>query len=276
VITEQIDPRDRFTLQAEREFRSSLRPIYRNSARKPRPVHVASCLLLNIDGVQTICTAAHVADHSKEYDLYVGGVVGGHPIHIPRDALISTPAPGGDRAADHFDYAFWHPSSPSAVAMLGEVEFLNVSEIAVEHAPTPTRLYTSIGYARSRNKDKINHSRKTIETRISMYSAHAEEMTELAEQLGISGAEHIFLHWEPLSFTGTARMNTFGARGLSGGALLDLGEFDSDESYERDPKRNAKLAGMVIEYYKEHRALVSVNIRTVIDGIRLAARSRRN
>lgn len=70
-------------------------------------------------------------------------------------------------------------------------------------------------------------------------------------------------------------MNTFGARGMSGGALLDLGEFNSDESYERDPKGGAKLAGMIIEYYGEYRALVSVKIETVIAGIRLAAHSRR-
>jgi hypothetical protein len=274
MITETIDPRDRFTLQAEREFRSSLRPIYRNSARKPRPVHVASCLLINIDGVPTVCTAAHVADHCKEYDLYVGGVVGGHPIHIPRDAFISTPAPGGDRDADHFDYAFWQPPSSASLAGLGEVEFLNDSAIAGDHAPTQTRLYTSIGYARSRNKNKINHSMRTIETRISMYSAHAEVMKELATQLRVTGAEHIFLQWAPLSFAGTARMNTFGARGLSGGALLDLGEFNSDESYKRDPERNAKLAGMIIEYYEDYQALVSINIRAVINGIRLASHSR--
>jgi hypothetical protein len=275
VITTAIDPRDRFTLQAERECRPSLRPIYRNNARKPRLVHVASCLLLNIDGAPTICTAAHVADHSKEHDLYVGGVVGGHPIHIPQGAFLSTPAPGGNRDADHFDYAFWQPPSLNAVARLGGVEFLNVSAIAADNELTQTRLYTSMGYARSRNKNKVNHTRKTIETRISMYSAHAEKMPELAAQLGITGAEHIFLHWEPLSFAGTTRMNTFGARGLSGGALLDLGEFDSDESYKRDPTGNAKLAGMIIEYYEEYRALVSVKIGAVIDGVRLAAHSRR-
>ena len=158
VITAPTDPRDRFTLQAEREFRASPRPIYRNSARKPRPVHVASCLLLNIDGVPIICTAAHVADHSKEHDLYVGGVVGGHPIHIPRGSFISTLAPGGNRDADHFDYAFWEPPSLNAVARLGGVEFLNVSEIARDFEATQTRLYTSMGYARSRNKNKINHA----------------------------------------------------------------------------------------------------------------------
>lgn len=108
-----------------------------------------------------------------------------------------------------------------------------------------------------------------------MYSAHVEEMPELAAKLGITGAEHLFLQWEPLSFAGSTRMNTFGARGFSGGALLDLGEFTSDKSYERDPKRNARLSGMIVEYYEQYGALVSVKIGTIIDSIRLAALERR-
>jgi hypothetical protein len=274
VISPWIDPRDRFTLQAEDEIRASLRPIYRNSARKPRPVHLASCLLLEIDGAPTICTAAHVADHSREHDLYIGGVEGGRPVHIPQGAFVSTLAPGGNRDDDHFDYAFWQPPSLAAVAALGGATFMKVPESAAESAPTQTRLFTAIGYARSRNKDKLNHARKTIETRISMYSAHVETIPELAARLGITGAEHTFLQWEPLSFAGTTRMNTFGARGFSGGALLDLGEFTNDESYERDPKGNAQLAGMIIEYYEEYRALMSVKIDTMVSGIRRASTAR--
>jgi len=38
----------------------------------------------------------------------------------------------------------------------------------------------------------------------------------------------------------------------------------------RDPKRNALLSGMVIEYYSDHRALVAVKIGTIINGIRSA------
>ncbi len=47
---EPLAPRDRFTLQAERDFRASVWPVYRNSAANPRPEHIGSCLLLDIDG----------------------------------------------------------------------------------------------------------------------------------------------------------------------------------------------------------------------------------
>jgi hypothetical protein len=56
-----------------------------------------------------------------------------------------------------------------------------------------------------------------------MYTAHAEEMPGLASELGVTGADHLCLHFERHAFTGDgARVNTFGPRGLSGGALLDL------------------------------------------------------
>jgi hypothetical protein len=64
-MMEPLDPRDRFTLEEERAFGPSIQPIYRNSARKPQPEQIASCLLLNVDGVPIVCTAAHVADHLR-------------------------------------------------------------------------------------------------------------------------------------------------------------------------------------------------------------------
>jgi len=100
----------------------------------------------------------------------------------------------------------------------------------------------------SRNKKAVNHGTRLISTHVSMYTAHAQEMPDLASKLGLTDSDHVFLHFERHAFTGDgARVNTFGPRGLSGGALLDLGEFNSPESYERDPKQSALLSGMVIE-----------------------------
>jgi hypothetical protein len=81
-----------------------------------------------------------------------------------------------------------------------------------------------------------------------------------------------FRRWKSLSFTGADRVNRFGARGSSGGPLIDQGEFISDESYHREPKGNAKLAGMIIEYYEEHSAPVSVRIGLIVEAIRRVGR----
>jgi hypothetical protein len=94
-------------------------------------------------------------------------------------------------------------------------------------------------------------------------------MPELARKLGVTGSDHLFLHFEKHAFRGDGeRVNTFGPRGLSGGALIDLGEFTSPESYARNPKRGALLGGMVIEYHSDHRALVAVEIGMIVNSVR--------
>jgi hypothetical protein len=104
-----------------------------------------------------------------------------------------------------------------------------------------------------------------------MYTAEVENIPELAAKLGVSGAGHLFLRFKKHSFDADgAHANTFGPRGLSGGALLDLGEFVSDASFERDSSGNALLGGMVIEYHSEYDALVALRIEVVVGTIRRA------
>jgi hypothetical protein len=269
-MIEPFDPRDRFTLQAERDFRASVRPVYGNSAAEPRPEHIGSCLLLSVDGVPIVATAAHILDQIDERALYIAGLPGTSPVPIFGGARTATPKPDRNRNSDHFDTAIWQPP-PHSVNALGPVDFLDASRISDNREPSAGRLYTAIGYPVSRNKKAVNHATRSISTHMSMYTADVEEMPELAYKLGVTGSDHLFLRFETQAFTGDGeRVNTFGPRGLSGGALLDLGEFDSPESYARDPKRSALLAGMVIEYYKKHRALMAVRIGPIVNGIRIA------
>jgi hypothetical protein len=269
-MIEPLDPRDRFTLQAERDFRASVRPIYRNISNVDRrPVHIGSCLLLDIDGTPIVCTAAHVMDHLEESPLYVGGSIGKGLVPIAGGRIRSTSKPDDRRDSDHYDAAFWAPPL-SAVAAMGDVTFINDAKLSRADA-MPGRLYTAIGYPISRNKRAIEHDTKSVTTRISMYTANVESLPDLAAKLGVSGAEHFFLRFAKRSFTGDgAKANTFGAIGLSGGALLELGDFESSASYERDPKGSALLGGMVIEHHKKHGALVAVRIGGIANGIRNA------
>jgi hypothetical protein len=268
-MIETSDPRDRFTLQAERDFRASIRPVYRNvSEIDKRPMHIGSCLLLNIDSTPIVCTAAHVMDHLQESPVYVGGALGSGLVPIAGGRIRSTSQPNR-RRSDHFDSAFWVPP-PSAVDAMGAVIFLGDARLSAA-APTPGRFYTAIGYSVSRNKNAIDHATKSVTTRISMYTTNVEKMPNLASKLGVSGAEHFFLRFEKHAFTGDGgSQNTFGAKGLSGGALLELGEFTSLDSYDRNPRGSALVSGMVIAYHKEHRALVAVRIDAIVSGIRVA------
>jgi hypothetical protein len=51
---------------AATQCHKTARPIYVNSLDKPRPKHVGSCILLEIDGVRVLSTAAHTADWTRK------------------------------------------------------------------------------------------------------------------------------------------------------------------------------------------------------------------
>jgi len=59
---------------------------------------------------------------------------------------------------------------------------------------------------------------------------------------------------------GGMEMETFYPEGLSGGVLLDLGDFTSYDIYTGDTKHRARLAGVIIEYHEDRQALVAVKI----------------
>lgn len=263
------DPRNRFTLQAEKDFRPSVRPIYRNSEQDKRVEHVGSCLLIEIDGSPCIVSAAHIMDQGAAGPLYIAGRPGTQLVPIIDGTVMTTLMPAAGRNFDPIDVGFWLPP-PTALDALGAVDFLDASRLSMGVDPSKDRLYTAFGYPLSRNKKRIDHKERSISTGISMYTADAEDMPELAAKLGVSGTGHLFLRFKKHSFDADgAHANTFGPRGLSGGALLDLGEFTAG-SIERDPKGNARVSGMIIEYHSDHDALVAVRIEVVMGTIRKA------
>jgi hypothetical protein len=133
------------------------------------------------------------------------------------------------------------------------------------------RWHTALGYPVSRNKDSIDHVARSIINRRSIYTARVVELRQLASKLEISGADHLFLAFERYSHdTEGKRVNSFKPVGLSGGALLDLGDFTSPTVLTRDPGSSARLSGMLIEHHRHHNALVAVKIHPVVEGIRRA------
>jgi len=96
----------------------------------------------------------------------------------------------------------------------------------------------------------------------------------LARKLRSSNEEHIFVRFaKQAQDSNGVTVDTFYPEGLSGGALLDLGDFTSPSIYQGDTKLRARLAGMIIEYHgKKYRALVAVKVRPILSGIRNALR----
>lgn len=262
--------------QAMRDFRPSVRPLYTLDSGKPNPglKHAGTCILLNVDGCPILSTAAHILDRRKKGELLaVGGPVGTRPVPIVGGVLKATTPPQGDRALDRVDCGFWKMPD-DAVRSLGEVKFLDASRISHNRAPAERRYYMAMGYARSRNKDAIDQSARTIGNLLSRFSGSVVELPALAVELGGSGAGHMFLRFEKHAEAedGT-RVNPFDPNGFSGGPLLDLGDFTSEHAYARDRTQPAALSGMLIEHNRKHRAIIAVKIGPIVSGIKTFLRS---
>ncbi len=102
-----------------------------------------------------------------------------------------------------------------------------------------------------------------------MYTGHVVEVPAVAAKLPRSGGGHLLLNFEKQAHTATGeRVNAFGPRGLSGGALLDLGDFTSPVLYAPGNQHRAALSGMLIEHWDEYHVMVAVKIGAIVEGIR--------
>lgn len=256
--------------EARRAFRLSVRPMYRNSEDDPRLEHVGSCTLLNVEGIPTLSTAAHILDNiTAGYSVYVGGDEETHPVLVRGGALRTTPMPPGGRDFDHYDTGYW-AIPVGALPKLGNVEFIDASRLADNSADHSRRYYMTTGFRLKRNRYAIDHRAKRITNRPSRYSGSVVEVPKLTAKIGVSGAEHMFLALPKYGQDeDDRRVPTFGPRGFSGGPLLDLGDFTLEEAYAPDTVYRASLAGMMTGYYPEYRVMAAVRIEYVVAGIRL-------
>lgn len=260
--------------QAAEDFADSVRAIYRSSDESDKlPEHIGSCLLLDVDGTKVLSTAAHITDDmTKGATLFVAAPPRLQLVPIVGGRIKTTTAPNKDRHLDHSDCAFWRVPD-EVVEDLGAANFLGRLRLSHNRSPLERRYYTSLGYAVSRNNKGVDHVTRSITIIPSMHTSNAVPEPALAKKLGAASDEHIFVRFEKRAQdVNGATVNTFHPKGFSGGALLDLGDFTSPAIYAGSTRQRALLSGMMIEYHKEHRAIVAVKIGAIVNGIRNALR----
>lgn len=260
--------------QAGADFVDSVPAIYRSSdASDGRPEHIGSCILLDIDGTPVVATAAHIVDDIPEgATLFVATPARPQLVPIVGGDIKTTPKPPKGRNYDHSDSAYWRIPDDE-VERLGVANFLGPSRLSHNRAPQDRRYYTALGYAVERNADRVDHERRTITFAPSMHTSNAVSEPKLTRRLNSPGDQHLFVRFARYAKDADGvEMETFYPEGLSGGALLDLGDFTSYDIYGGDTKHRARLAGVIIEYHEDRQALVAVKIGPIVSGITNALR----
>jgi hypothetical protein len=226
-------------------------------------------MLLRIGGHPIFVTAAHVLDPLHEgVELSVGGSPGTRPVPIEGGVFRMTTPPQGNRLKDHVDSAFWKMPD-KAVTALGSVWFVDPFRLSHNRASVERRYYMAMGFAHSRNRKSVDNARRGIRNLISRYSGSVVEIPALAAELGVSGADHMFLNFEQRAQSeDDTTVDAFSPAGLSGGPLLDLGDCLSESAYSTETTHRASVSGILIEYHPKYKAVVAVKIGPIVAGIK--------
>lgn len=257
--------------KAVEEFRRSVRPIYATTDGL-RPEFMGTCILLSARSIKYVITAAHITDHLSSTTLHVAGLARTQPVQI-HGKVTSTAAPGGQRLKDKIDIAFCQISDAKAQA-LGAVKFVDVESVAANRAPPQGRGYLALGYPLSRNKRGVRNQERTIKPTLWNTTSAVIEDPTLAPKIGMSEEHHIIVEHDKRSTDSEGRrVSAVHPRGVSGGALIDLGKFDTVEVADPMHAISPRLAGMVIEYHENHKALASIKIQKIIEALALQGRA---
>lgn len=248
---------------AKARFRRAVHPIYR-ADRNGRPTLFGTCFGLDLDGRRYLVTAAHVVDDIAKD----GGYVVGDAKLIPLlGDFYCTRSPEGVRDGDHFDFA-WKELRSDEVGALRWDKYIDASEFCENRAPTAGRVYMVLGYPRSKNK-KADPTSRSVRPKLNLYYSTGKAFRQLFSSLGLTGEEHIAIdHANRSADASGVGVNSVCPRGMSGGPFIDLGRNSSPADLARKEPFQGRLAGMLIEKYDEHDAVVAVKIDLIVSAVR--------
>ena len=253
------------TLSAEAvtKFRNSILPIY-GSKENGTPDHIGTCIALRLDDQKVLLTAGHVIDENKHTSLYVGGK---ELIPLEMDCFATGKA-NRSRDDDHYDFAIGRIPT-DIVEGLHDVDFISESNIDTRNVDPIGTTFTIAGYPNSKNK-KVNETAREVVGSLYHYSNISATNEQLTEELGVSENSHIFLRFDrkySLNELGE-RVNSVALVGMSGGPVLRLGRLSDPAVLSGSLKPQPWLSGMVIEYNRHHKLVISIRMRVIIQSVR--------
>lgn len=255
---------ERLVATMKREFAAAIRPIYGATAHA-RPDHIGSCVLVEHAGTRYLITAAHVADWAEYTELYIAGM---QCLKKIQRSFLATPKDArSGRPGDHYDIAITEVSSELDVA-LGNVRYITDAEVASAAAQTIGRQFLALGYPNSKN-DGFNNQKKTVKPALQPYYATAHTPDEFKKVIEAPSGDHIYLPYDSKhskNATG-AKVNSIRPKGMSGGALFDIGGIAKPDNLSADANYRGRLAGILIENPPGSRLMIATKIWTVLDAL---------
>lgn len=263
-------------VQAARDkLRQSIWPIYAPTPND-NPNHIGSGLLFNSQGSTYFLTAAHLIDEDrKEQPLLIAGVAKAGSDHlIPLGGQwlnwSISPKDDGKRDGDLLDYALRRLSADECSRLSGAHP---MSEDVVDWSDTPlspNELLVVLGYPNSKNKLNAR-ARNTIRPQMACYTNTA--INPIPDQIvarGYSAASHIILRFSDGTFNDGTHANAFYPKGVSGGGVFAVGDFEALDIMLGKKIAPPRLVGLFTTYIEGKNGVPSVIIATRLSAIRAA------
>jgi hypothetical protein len=218
-----------------------------------RPEHVATGILLLVDGHHFLITAGHAVFQTRDQHLFAG--FAGIKLQ-PVPALARQASRVNVLEVDDLDIGLM----PLPTSKLGEFSrgaFLDEKSLNADEFPDPRRErapdYLVYGYSAGRSQVKVDHRDKILHQISFHLRTYASPMSSYAEQK-LNPRRHLLLNHDPKDVLIGGQLRTMPQmKGVSGGAVVHC-----------PPNGKAALVAIVIEHHRRPRAIVSTRIGHVI------------
>jgi hypothetical protein len=230
-------------------------PIY--YATEPgRAEHLGSCILVRWNSRHLLLTAAHVIDANKVASLYIP--VQGKLRKLEGSGII-TRAPSGLRERDRFDFSIMDLPQ-DLLHELGNIRYVEQHEVLSAGATPARHAYMAFGYPNSENKP--DHALLQIVPRRFSYGGALDRVR------GASESDHLRMRYDKRSRTLEGDVvASIDPRGVSGGAMFDLGGVLDTSDLSPTTGARFRLAGLLIERRRREKVIIATRIETVLSVV---------
>jgi len=219
---------------------------------------------VNYRNREFLLTAAHVYDERKLGQLFVFGVNG--MVQIVGQVAESI-APSKDRNLDKLDFTCIILNNDT-VLHLESSSFIVIEDCMADDLCVTHKYAVAIGYPRSKHKKwtSVKHP-----LRIKSYRHISRIVTKehIFKNAGFSSETHYFLQFDELHSRNKigCRINSLSPVGLSGGGFFVMTSPIEVKEECFVGRCSFKLAGILIEQFKEDSVLISTRISTICEGM---------
>lgn len=255
----------RCAVEARRLYRDAVRPVFRRTP-DGRPELFGSSVLLEIEGVRCVATAAHVLDGHKDASIHIGGREEFLPLNL---TFAATTKPGGKRNADSIDVAVARLSE-SHLAQLGDVPFIPATDQMIDVPEGPGRFFLTVGYRASQNKPPRPNS-PMPPLRVWTYNGLGADVPDANARL--VGGHYNFAVAYPkwVRRPNGETTKTTVPKGVSGGAMFLLGDLADPAQLGSMRPHHPRLAGIAIECLDQEKVLIGAKLQAIRDALARAS-----